>query len=412
VNNCIFEESYETGIFCSGFFQNCKIQNCKLSNIDGFGINNSTSNIINCANNYWGHSSGPFHPVKNSDGQGVQVSNNVDFEPFLSEEPDFQLIPADFNKDYNVNGFDLAQLAVAFGSTSENNTWNELCDLDFSGLIDGYDLAIFASYFGQTSLKSGKASLFYNSSKLKLDNNAKLYMETNFGHIKSNSEISVFIKAKDFAEAIGLAVRVNYDNEIFELIEIKKYDDLDNMGEIVFMSKIFKDNGSALVGLASLDNTVNGINGSGIVCELIFKSKEIKFPFAFKFSNSGLLAMDGTTKLSLKTNDLNINLTSNIDYGIEPGILSLFHNYPNPFSTNTKINFQIPTGNKEKVKLAIYNLLGQEVNVLIDKILDSGEYSYEFKRFDNKGTRLPAGIYYYKIFNGDATISRKMMILE
>ena len=38
---------------------------------------------VDARNNWWGDASGPYHPTLNSGGLGDEVSNNVDFDPWL-----------------------------------------------------------------------------------------------------------------------------------------------------------------------------------------------------------------------------------------------------------------------------------------------------------------------------------------
>lgn len=52
-----------------------------------FGSQNISPNIMNASNNWWGSSSGPFHPTLNPTGTGNAVSDNVDFIPFLIIDP-------------------------------------------------------------------------------------------------------------------------------------------------------------------------------------------------------------------------------------------------------------------------------------------------------------------------------------
>lgn len=52
-----------------------------------YGIYNATTNLINVENNYWGSASGPYHPTLNPSGTGNQVSDNVDFTPWLTSWP-------------------------------------------------------------------------------------------------------------------------------------------------------------------------------------------------------------------------------------------------------------------------------------------------------------------------------------
>lgn len=67
----------------------------------------------------------------------------------------------------------------------------------------------------------------------------------------------------------------------------------------------------------------------------------------------------------------------------------LLNNYPNPFPSRTTIRFECPGGH---VKLSIYNAMGSELQVLVNKRLDAGEHQVPFD-----GSRLPAGNYYYRL---------------
>ena len=61
-----------------------------LGNTD-FGINATENNgyITNAANNWWGDSSGPYHPVNNSIGKGDNVTDHVKFDPWVSRPSDY-----------------------------------------------------------------------------------------------------------------------------------------------------------------------------------------------------------------------------------------------------------------------------------------------------------------------------------
>ena len=59
-----------------------------FNNIAGntlYGLRNDGGETL-ATYNWWGHASGPYHPIANSGGQGDSVSNNVDFEPWLEAE--------------------------------------------------------------------------------------------------------------------------------------------------------------------------------------------------------------------------------------------------------------------------------------------------------------------------------------
>jgi len=76
------------GISAGEFLENNEIHNNKIFNNTVFGIKSSdiATYIINATHNYWGSNSGPFHPTKNPNGTGDNVSDFVDFKPWLNED--------------------------------------------------------------------------------------------------------------------------------------------------------------------------------------------------------------------------------------------------------------------------------------------------------------------------------------
>lgn len=84
---------------------------------------------------------------------------------------------------------------------------------------------------------------------------------------------------------------------------------------------------------------------------------------------------------------------------------SLSQNYPNPFNPVTQIEFSVPkSGN---VSLIVYDLLGREVQTLINKNMTQGNYSVGFD-----GTHLTSGTYFYKMTSGDFTQTKKMILIK
>ena len=83
----------------------------------------------------------------------------------------------------------------------------------------------------------------------------------------------------------------------------------------------------------------------------------------------------------------------------------LFQNYPNPFNPSTKIYYHIAqTG---FVKLAVYDILGNEVETLVNEEKHTGSYEVNFD-----ATGLSSGIYFYKIQVGDFVQTKKMILLK
>lgn len=96
-----------------------------------------------------------------------------------------------------------------------------------------------------------------------------------------------------------------------------------------------------------------------------------------------------------------------------PKIYSLQQNYPNPFNPATHIRFSLPKASR--VKIEVYNMLGQRVAELLNGRKQAG---YHIVQFD--GSNFSSGVYFYKIQAGDpSTISgqsfqqvRKMLLVK
>jgi hypothetical protein len=84
---------------------------------------------------------------------------------------------------------------------------------------------------------------------------------------------------------------------------------------------------------------------------------------------------------------------------------TLKQNHPNPFNPITLIEFSIPVA--QKVRLDIFNMLGERVNTVINANLQAGAHAY---RFDARN--LASGIYYYRITTKNFVQTRKMILLR
>ena len=88
-----------------------------------------------------------------------------------------------------------------------------------------------------------------------------------------------------------------------------------------------------------------------------------------------------------------------------PKTFSLSQNYPNPFNPTTIINFSVPSAGR--VRIIVYNQLGQQVSVITNREYSSGNYSINFN-----GALLASGVYYYRIEAGSFTQTKKMLLLK
>ncbi len=88
-----------------------------------------------------------------------------------------------------------------------------------------------------------------------------------------------------------------------------------------------------------------------------------------------------------------------------PESFSLAQNYPNPFNPTTTITYSVPQAGK--IKLAVYNLLGQEAAVLVNGEVSAGMHQAEFN-----AKSLPSGTYFYKLQSENSVSIKKMLLLK
>ena len=105
---------------------------------------------------------------------------------------------------------------------------------------------------------------------------------------------------------------------------------------------------------------------------------------------------------------VNTTVASADERSILPSEYALFQNYPNPFNPSTQITFDVPTS--EVVMLRVYNLLGQDVQTLINKSMAPGRYTVEWNGNDMLNNDVASGVYFYEL-RGESFISRKKMLL-
>ncbi len=122
-----------------------------------------------------------------------------------------------------------------------------------------------------------------------------------------------------------------------------------------------------------------------------------------------------TLNLTLQT-DTHVEAVYLIDTSVDdrtdstsPFATALDQNFPNPFNPSTIVGFQVGTQDlaSVQVRLAVYDLLGREVAVLVDGIIPAGEHSINFD-----ASTLASGIYIYRLQVGSEVYIKRMTLLK
>lgn len=89
---------------------------------------------------------------------------------------------------------------------------------------------------------------------------------------------------------------------------------------------------------------------------------------------------------------------------------ALFQNYPNPFNPSTTIAYTI--SNHSHVRLTVFNILGQQVQMLVDEDKAAGMQSVVWNGRDDKGRRVSSGVYLCRLESDFRTETLKMIVLK
>lgn len=141
-------------------------------------------------------------------------------------------------------------------------------------------------------------------------------------------------------------------------------------------------------------------------------------------SRSYLFTDDNLTsgKYSYRLKQIDFDNTYEYSNTIEVDILapdkfSLEQNYPNPFNPVTKIRYTVPNGTLSEVEvshilLTVYDILGNQIAVLVDEEQSAGIYEVEFDASSAGG--LSSGMYFYKLSMNNNFLSetKKMILLK
>ncbi len=88
-----------------------------------------------------------------------------------------------------------------------------------------------------------------------------------------------------------------------------------------------------------------------------------------------------------------------------PAKYSLSQNYPNPFNPTTKIKFDVVR--LGDVKIVVYDVMGREVQTLVNESLQPGTYQATFN-----GSELSSGVYFYRLTSDNFTDTKRMLLVK
>ena len=94
-----------------------------------------------------------------------------------------------------------------------------------------------------------------------------------------------------------------------------------------------------------------------------------------------------------------------ITTSVQPAEFALQQNFPNPFNPETEIRYSIPAASK--VTLRIFDVLGREVQTLVNGVESSGTHTVTLK-----AQNLSSGVYFYRLTTGRYSATKKLLLLK
>jgi len=154
---------------------------------------------------------------------------------------------------------------------------------------------------------------------------------------------------------------------------------------------------------AALNDTFYTFDGKQVLIWLGANDTLVtKWTVKAKGKEATIVASVDTFNITL-INDIGTDIR---DLDVLPTDYYVDQNYPNPFNPSTTIRFGLPQ--QAKVDLRIFNILGQEVAVLVNnQIYEAGNHKVEFN-----ASKLATGVYIYKLQTDNKTFIKKMMLLK
>ena len=136
----------------------------------------------------------------------------------------------------------------------------------------------------------------------------------------------------------------------------------------------------------------------------------VQIAFAIVGSEDGLARLVQNTQLARSRYEAITESVAVHEQPIGPVSFELHPNTPNPFNPQTHISFTLDL--PAKVRLRIFNLLGQDVATLMEASLPAGRFETTWNAKDERGRDVASGVYFYRLEAGDQVQTRRMLLLR
>ncbi len=335
---------------------------------------------------------GNTEPTKSEAEGGITVGNTV------------VVFPGDTNDDGVVNQNDVLEIGAFFGISgpergleegfagAEVPIWSPVeaafADANGDGIVNQNDLLPIGTYFGRQAGKQLAST----------DGFARLRIPP----LPVGTRLPVHLQVDaSVAQLFGLSAAINHPADIFSVREVRASPTLDD-GALLPFKRINASTGEVALAFTRTRGAEPVFNAEGLA--LVTVDLEVTAP------------MSQTAEIVLREGRVNVRAA--VNGGAElihlaspraeeiPTQFALEPNYPNPFHRGTIIRFGLPE--PTPVTLEVYDILGRRVARLKqEEVMDDGWHTVHFR-----GRRLASGVYFYRLWAGTFTKTRKMVVVR
>ena len=176
----------------------------------------------------------------------------------------------------------------------------------------------------------------------------------------------------------------------------------DSLYVVVLMSKAGSTIGD---GLLSTGATVSSYTAFTVPISYVTNDVPDKVTIEFEIAPAnGSTVHSGSV---FEVDDVALGAATSVGEGPSqtPATYSLAQNYPNPFNPSTTISFSVPKASF--VTLKIYDILGNEVSTLVNREMGPGSYTETWN-----AQSFPSGIYFYRLFAGPFSDTKRLVLMK
>ena len=212
-------------------------------------------------------------------------------------------------------------------------------------------------------------------------------------------EVVVKVGLSDAVRVAGYSLMLDYDTSALAFLGIEgsAMSGISQDGQVALV----KDSAGEVI-LADMLDAGSAIEGEGVLVQLRFRVLDPTVGGRVEIADA--LVSDGSGGVNGLLGALAADVRS------LPEGFGLGQNYPNPFNPDTQIRYQLPESGE--VSLVVYNLLGQEVRVLVQERQEAGFYRAVWDGRDALGRSVSSGVYLTRMVSGSFSSVKKMLLLK